>query len=349
MGKWFIERDGKEQGPYTFQKLKIRAATGTLRPDDLVRRDDTPNWIRAVSVKGLFGSEHPPSPVRPPPLPQRPATTVPILNSDSTTSHPPTTKPAHVADSPIFATETASDSSASFSAASPSHSSPVPEGISEALASGANDVMSSFGELANAAKGVGQIAAAKTRKTQHTQISLPRAFSALGEELFSKGEQRDRFTDLFTRIESTKGQLHAVAQPNATAVQQGAFGAGAAQLKATAQSAALKMKLDSLFRELGEKAFTQTGPKVGSKEVVTRITESKSEIERLDREIARLSSVKRPKFIENTIVIGLLLVGCFPIGLVFVWRHPKWSKNKKWIWTGACMSLLFLEGEWGHP
>ena len=161
----------KRAGPYTFQKLKIRAATGTLRPDDLVRQDGMEQWEPADSVEGLFGSEHSTTPVRPPP-PQRAANTAPNLNSGFTTPHRPTTKPAHVADSRIFATETATDSPAS-SAASPSHSSPAPEGISEALASGANDVMSSIGELANAAKGVGQIAAAKTRKAQHTKSRCP--------------------------------------------------------------------------------------------------------------------------------------------------------------------------------
>src|SRR5579872_6814289 len=164
MANWFVRRDGNEQGPFTFQKLKIRAATGTLRPNDLLRQDGTKQWEPAVSVEGLFGPEHPTTPVRPPP-PQRAANTAPGLNSGSTTPHRPTTKPAHVAESPIFATEASTDSPAS-SAASPSHSSPAPEGISEALASGANDVMSSIGELANAAKGVGQNAAAKTRKTQ---------------------------------------------------------------------------------------------------------------------------------------------------------------------------------------
>jgi len=54
MANWFVQRDGSEQGPFTFQKLKIRAATGTLRPDDLVRQDRGQSWVPALSVKGLF-------------------------------------------------------------------------------------------------------------------------------------------------------------------------------------------------------------------------------------------------------------------------------------------------------
>jgi hypothetical protein len=52
--EWFVVRDGKEQGPYSTQRLKQMAADGKLRPEDLVRRTDTQAPRRASTIKGLF-------------------------------------------------------------------------------------------------------------------------------------------------------------------------------------------------------------------------------------------------------------------------------------------------------
>lgn len=48
------------------------------------------------------------------------------------------------------------------------------------------------------------------------------------------------------------------------------------------------------------------------------------------------------KLITNPVVVGLSLLFCFPVGLVFVWRHPDWSRNQKLIWTGGLLGLMVL-------
>mgnify|MGYP001034382674 CR=1 FL=1 len=45
---------------------------------------------------------------------------------------------------------------------------------------------------------------------------------------------------------------------------------------------------------------------------------------------------------QSPVVIGLSLLMCFPVGLLFVWRHPAWSTARKWTWTGAWAATTFL-------
>ena len=42
-------------------------------------------------------------------------------------------------------------------------------------------------------------------------------------------------------------------------------------------------------------------------------------------------------------LIALMLLICFPVGLYFVWQHPRWNLRERWLWTGA-WGGLFLVG-----
>lgn len=55
--QWFVVRAGKEEGPFSGQRLKEMAADGRLRPDDLVRRGDVESARPARAIKGLFPVE----------------------------------------------------------------------------------------------------------------------------------------------------------------------------------------------------------------------------------------------------------------------------------------------------
>ncbi len=66
---WFIERQGKETGPYSGQQLKELAASGKLRRTDLVRRQDQPKAVPAERVNGLFPSGDGKAQTVPPPIP----------------------------------------------------------------------------------------------------------------------------------------------------------------------------------------------------------------------------------------------------------------------------------------
>jgi len=54
MSSWYVEKQGRRLGPFTGTQLKGFAATGRLKPDDLVRRDDRTKAVPAGEVRGLF-------------------------------------------------------------------------------------------------------------------------------------------------------------------------------------------------------------------------------------------------------------------------------------------------------
>ena len=67
--EWYYSHDGARHGPVSTDQLKDLAATGRLRPDDLVWKEGMENWTPAGKVLGLLPSV----PAGPPPLPVRDA------------------------------------------------------------------------------------------------------------------------------------------------------------------------------------------------------------------------------------------------------------------------------------
>ena len=51
---------------------------------------------------------------------------------------------------------------------------------------------------------------------------------------------------------------------------------------------------------------------------------------------------------ENPILIGVLLLLCFPFGLFLVWKHSSWTSKTKWIWTGAWAAAFMVFGMIGN-
>ena len=66
--RWYVERGGKQSGPYTPAQLKELVASGRLQPTDKVQKGKLEKPVLAGRVKGLFPaavSEQAASPVRP--------------------------------------------------------------------------------------------------------------------------------------------------------------------------------------------------------------------------------------------------------------------------------------------
>jgi hypothetical protein len=62
--EWYVNRLGEPQGPVSWDQLVQMAATGELKPDDLIWREGTNDWVPASSVTGL-GLQPPPPPPSP--------------------------------------------------------------------------------------------------------------------------------------------------------------------------------------------------------------------------------------------------------------------------------------------
>ena len=91
---WYYMDCGKTCGPVTLDDLKVRNATGFLKPDDEIWRKGTADWVRAESVAGLRSNC--PAVNSVPTSPHRIESSQSTVSPTSTSSDSaPTTKPAN--------------------------------------------------------------------------------------------------------------------------------------------------------------------------------------------------------------------------------------------------------------
>lgn len=55
--QYFVQRLGKEDGPFTEGDLHLQVQSGRLRGDDLVRMSDGGTWFRAKEIPGLYSDK----------------------------------------------------------------------------------------------------------------------------------------------------------------------------------------------------------------------------------------------------------------------------------------------------
>jgi len=88
--EWYFSIDGQQFGPISSKQLRELAATGRLKPSDLVWRPGLKTWVPAAKIKGLFPS--------PPAFPHSPSSTKDQVlvphTSDKSVHEPPSGEPA---------------------------------------------------------------------------------------------------------------------------------------------------------------------------------------------------------------------------------------------------------------
>ena len=311
--EWFVRRGDKVRGPLTSDDVKQLVAKGIVVASDMVRKSENPEWRQAGTVKGLFGAVGSEAPV-PSPQPQSKAEApfVPV----------PPPLPSSPANRQAVRTPHPSTAKAV-----------------ETMQAGLTDIMST-------AKQAKDLAAAHARRTQITQMTLPKAYLALGKDVFVGERFREEFSDLFQRINTANDEIAKVAattkeRPQATDLK-GKLQSGAAQLMAQGQTTKLGYQRESLVRELGKKAFESHGTAAGSPELVSPITSAKEEIARLDEQIAGLSSGKQGSIWQRLPIAALLTVFCWPVGMLLVWFNPRLTRRSKWIWTGVSAGAFLV-------
>jgi hypothetical protein len=52
--QWFMARQGKKDGPHSLSDMKQMAASGQVRPDDMVLQPGTTKWVRASQIEAFF-------------------------------------------------------------------------------------------------------------------------------------------------------------------------------------------------------------------------------------------------------------------------------------------------------
>jgi WD40 repeat protein len=95
MAKWYVARNGAEEGPFDDTQLRKLALQGVLSPADIVRRDGSTTGSPAKKVKGLFTLPTSVEKKRPPPPPSRLG--VGRVGQASTAVSPAVVRPPHQA------------------------------------------------------------------------------------------------------------------------------------------------------------------------------------------------------------------------------------------------------------
>ncbi len=305
--KWFVSRGDKTRGPLTSDEVKQMALTGILHVSDMVRPAESSDWRQAGTIAGLFSAEL--SEARtPPPLPQ--------LNPE-TSVHP----------------------------SSPTNSPEVSK-LHQSTAKAAETMQTGLADIMSTAKQAKELASAHVRKTQITQLILPKAYLTLGKDVFSSERFQDELSVLFQQITATNDEISKIAttareRPQATDIK-GKLQTGAAQLQAKGQTTKLSYQRDESIRELGKKAFESHGTSAGSPELVSPITSAFEEIAKLDEQIAAMSSHEKGPLWQRLPLAAFLTIFCWPIGILLVWLNPRLNHRSKWIWTGVSIGALIL-------
>ena len=308
--EWFVRRGDKVRGPLTSEEMKQLVAKGILARSDMVRKSENSDWQNAGTIKGLFVPETS-TPSVPPPLPQ-----VKVDTPVASVTPPPT--------------QTSANRKAS--------SSPPPAAKAvDTMQAGLADIMST-------AKQAKDLTASHARRTQLTQMTLPKAFLALGNDVIVSGRYRDEFSELFQRISGADNEIAKVAASNRERPQatdlKGKLQSGAAQIMAQGQTTKLGFQRDSLVRSLGKKAFESHGHSAGSPELVSPIISANEEVAVLDDKIGKLSSGDKGPLWHRLPLAALLTVFCWPLGMLLVWLNPRLTRRNKTIWTGTSFLLL---------
>jgi hypothetical protein len=56
----------------------------------------------------------------------------------------------------------------------------------------------------------------------------------------------------------------------------------------------------------------------------------------------KLSEASKMSLTQNIVIIILGLLICFPVGLIFLWKHPTWTTRTKGLITGAWILLVII-------
>ena len=196
----------------------------------------------------------------------------------------------------------------------------------------ADTVKSNLSDFVSSAKKVKDLAVAHTRRTQITKMSLPKAYLALGKDVFVTERFRDEFSDLYQQITAKNDEIAKAIASSKNGPQpsdlKSKIQSGAANLMAQGHAKQLGIQRDSLIKELGKRAFESHGAAAGSPELVSPLVSAVEEVGRLDMQITTPASndgdatlrLRKPIPRLYWIVGGALmcLMGCCGLPLVFL-------------------------------
>jgi hypothetical protein len=184
-------------------------------------------------------------------------------------------------------------------------------------------------DLASNAKAAARIAAKQVERLRINQVTLPRAHRALGKDMHAAGRYRDDFADIYAQVDGVLARTQSLRQtppplPGAQKLTDHAK-AIAGRAKGLVKVKAMEMEANSLFRELGRKAFAKHQASSGPASLVEPIAHCLARLEQLAADVRQISEshaggflTPRRLLVGGAVaipVIGLLLIAClFPRG-----------------------------------
>jgi hypothetical protein len=218
--------------------------------------------------------------------------------------------------------------------------------------------------LGTSAKTTAQLAAKQADKTRLTNISLPLAFTELGQQVFETLPVTTDWQPLYDDIKRVLSEMDLLSrstssQPPATSFVEKAQRV-AANTGAAATKQLLQQKLRQHYSTLGRRVYE--GSSAGADDKRGVIAALLSQVQSLDTDIASLTSTLSAQKAEAGKVASSFLqagksllfspwvvkptaVLFAPVGIPLVWFHPTWRKRQKALWIGIsalCFALFCI-------
>lgn len=169
----------------------------------------------------------------------------------------------------------------------------VDESAPPQVASKSNRAKQFGASVAAKTKAAAQVAAKYAERTKIMKHELPSAYGALGKEVYTAGTHREDLPGLFQNIDEIQATIKSLKEGTSIEDEQ----TFSDKAKATANKAmdsatakALSVKVNGVFRQLGQSAYEQLGEESGPPELIEAISTCLTRIETLDAEIQELET-----------------------------------------------------------
>jgi hypothetical protein len=166
------------------------------------------------------------------------------------------------------------------------------------------------------------------------RVRLAAAYRLLGKELWNTRLYRNRFPWLYARLDKVSQRLATLDTPpgdlDASSRLAKAVRAAILRLRSKAQIAIFQQRRRALFRRIGHAAFAVDQEACGPQLLTREIRSCLDRLDRLDREIERLSRPTPGKLLSPKRIAWTLLVVLVLLLLLLAWWQSAWVASSGW-------------------
>lgn len=166
----------------------------------------------------------------------------------------------------------------------------------------------------------------QTRRLATVLWTLPAAYLALGEDVFTGGRCRQQLADLYARLEEVTGRLAALRPPAAPdavgpAGEQAAPPGLFTRVKGAIQRAYFTERRKSLLRKIGKAAYEIEGVAGGPKGLAETVRQNLARMEEMRHEVTLLSEVPANTWLSPKRLAWMVLAILGVFVLLLLWAR----------------------------